>query len=87
MVELENDPTDFIEFGVNKSSIKSDSGTQSFWIILNCKERLIDYAILKMNYKTSEGFEFIQDIILFKNTQDEYQIDPSPIIDKTYQVS
>lgn len=73
--------SDFSEFNALTSVINDSEGKQSFWISLSYKNEPFDFAILKIDYLTEEGFEFIQDlVVMFQNGK--YGLQPSAIIDK-----
>jgi hypothetical protein len=80
-VSLSNDKYDFLDFNATLSSVTVNNGLQNFWIILSGKTKLFEYAVLKLDYTTEEGYEFIQDIIIW--LQDgQYVYSPAAIIDK-----
>ena len=78
---LTNDKSDFTEFTATLSSITSNNGIQNFWIVLSGKSKLFEYTILHLDYSTEEGYEFIQDIIIWLD-DNNYIYSPSAIIDK-----
>ncbi len=79
--KLNNDLNDFKEFTATFSTINTQAGIQSFFIYLSSKSDQIDNALLKIEYTTEEGYEFVQDLeIIFDNNN--YNFLPGAIIDK-----
>jgi hypothetical protein len=69
------------DFTILTTTINQQNTTQSFWLGISYKTVPPEYVVLHMDYKTEEGYTFIQDLIIwFENGQ--YVFSPSAIIDK-----
>lgn len=79
--ELTNNKMDFANLNATSSTINDENGQQKFFLILNGKDREIEYILLHMDYSTEEGYTFVQDIIIWKENG-KYVYSPSVIIDK-----
>lgn len=79
--KLTNEIIDFTNLNYTSSTINDQNGKQTFYLILNGKTHPIEHIILRMDYKTEEGYTFIQNVIIWKENE-RYVHSPSVIIDK-----
>ncbi len=79
--ELANEVIDFSNLNFTKMAINDVNGEQQFSIVLNGKNKPIEYLILQIDYTTEEGYVFIQDIVIWRDN-DTYLFSPRVVIDK-----
>lgn len=64
---------------IMKNVINSNGPTQLFRVEIHFKSTFNNFLGLELNYKTEEGFIFIQDVTIIKQ-QTYFEVVPSPIV-------
>ncbi|WP_241309075.1 hypothetical protein [Chryseobacterium arthrosphaerae] len=66
IINFEQKNNDFTDVNIMSSTINDENGKQKFFIILDGKDKEIEYYVLHINYSTEEGYVFVQDILIWR---------------------